>query len=601
LRVAGRDRLQCKGLKRDGSGIDFGEENGEKMLARRMAEVFNMALKRPLKQRMAVDMEGVGTMVSYKQRWKEKIEKKSWELPCATESLCPVCVEVVEGRLYEEGGQVFMEKSCAEHGAFKELISSDAEFFLKIRRRHYERASGVENPNCENTRGCPEGCGLCEEHLSTPSMVNIDLTNRCNQHCPICFASSNTRGRVYEASLEQVRRMLELGRGVRPHPASCLQYVGGEPTIHPDFIEAVRLAKPMGFAQIQVASNGVRFAQSLEFAQAAAEAGLGVVYLQFDGMSDEVYKRTRGRPLLETKLRAVENIGKAGMRVALVPTIVKGVNDGELGAILRFAIERVDVTTAISWQPVAITGRIEEWKRQQMRFTTADLARCLAEQTDFMEMHRDWYPFSVVAPFVRLMEAVKGSPQMRVSCHPDCGCATYLVVDKETGKATPLPSFVDIEATMATLDKAAERIERHPWLKNVSVMSAMRSMRKYFHEERAPVGWGFEQFLEFVRYFVEFTEITSDKESYFRGLKRGRFGMLLLASMHFQDCYNYEVERSRRCVILYAAPNGRLYPFCTWNSGPCHRYAVERAFSKPIGKIKERAAKVRESEKATVV
>jgi uncharacterized radical SAM superfamily Fe-S cluster-containing enzyme len=202
-------------------------------------------------------------------------------------------------------------------------------------------------------------------------------------------------------------------------------------------------------------------------------------------------------------------------------------------------------------------------------------------------MHRDWYPFSVVAPFVRLMEAVKDEPQLRVSCHPHCGCATYLIVDKQSNKATPLPAFVDIEPTMHMLDRVATRIENHPWLKSISVLRAMKSVKKYFHEDLAPEGWGFDHFLEFIRYFVEFNDITQDKERYFSHLKSERFGVLLLASMHFQDSYNYELDRSRRCVILYAAPNGRLYPFCTWNSGPCHRYAVERAFAKPIRKIAE--------------
>ena len=530
-------------------------------------------------------------MVLNKLRRREKAKEHTWQLPCTTQSLCPVCLQVIDAELYEQDGQVFMRKCCTEHGDFKELISSDAEFFLKLRRTHYERPSGVENPNCKNSSHCPDGCGLCEQHLSTPAMVNIDLTNRCNQNCPICFASSNATGRIYEATLEQIEKMLDAARNIKPHPASCLQYVGGEPTIHPNFIEALQMAKPRGFAQIQVASNGVRFARSFEFAEAAAEAGLEVVYLQFDGLSDDIYLKLRGRPLVETKMKAIENIGKAGMRIALVPTIIKGVNDHHLGDILRFAIENVDVITAVSWQPVSITGRIDESKRQEMRFTTADLARCLSEQTGLIDMHRDWYPYSVVAPFVRLMEAVKREPQLRMSCHPHCGCVTYLVVDKHLKTATPLPAFVDIELMMETLDKVARRIENHPWLKNISMLQAMNSMRKYYHEDLAPGGWDFNHFLKFIRYFVEFTEQYKDIKSYTSHLRAERFGMLLSASMHFQDVYNYELDRCRHCVILYAAPNGRLYPFCTWNSGPCHRYAVERAFSKQVRKIKETATK----------
>jgi len=518
-------------------------------------------------------------MVLSSLRRKKDTEIGSWKLPCATTSLCPICTQVIEGRLYEDAGRVFMEKRCPEHGRFSELISSDAAFFQKMRRTHYEHPPGVENPRCENTSRCPEACGLCDRHLSTPAMLNIDLTNRCNMNCPICFASSNTTGRLCELDLEQVGAMLDAGRAIRPHPASCLQYSGGEPTIHPDFLEAVRMARARNYSQVQVASNGLRFAASRGFAEAAAEAGLDVVYLQFDAMNDDVYVKTRGRPLMETKLRAVANIGAAGMRIALVPTIVKGLNDDQLGDILKFAIDNIDVVTAISWQPVSITGRIDESKRLQMRFTTADLARCIQQQTGFVNMHRDWYPFSIVWPIVRVMEVLTGRPQMRVSCHPHCGCATYLVVDKHTKTATPIPAFVDIEPAMKALDELAARIESHRWLKKISVISAMNSMKKYFHEDRAPEGWDFNSFLEFINQFVEFDKTCRDKKAFIDRLKGGRFGILFSASMHFQDVYNYEVDRSRRCVILYAAVDGRLYPFCTWNSGPCHRARVEKAFA----------------------
>jgi len=520
-------------------------------------------------------------MVLSKLYRKEKDDAKTWQLPCATQSLCPVCLQVIDATLYEEQGQVLMDKTCSEHGDFKELISSDAEFFRKIRRTHYEMPPGVENPHCKNTSQCPNSCGLCEQHLSTPAMVNIDLTNRCNMNCPICFANSTATGRVCEITLEQVDKMLDTAKDIRPCGPACIQFAGGEPTIHKDFIEAVRHAKSRGFSHIQVATNGLRFAQSLEFCHAVSEAGLDQVYLQFDGFNDDIYMKCRGRRLLETKFKAIENIKKTNMRIVLVPTLVKGLNDDQVGEITKFAIANTDAISAISWQPVAITGRIDETQRRQMRYTTADLARDIQQQCGIIDMYRDWYPFSVVAPFIRLMEAIKNEPQMRMSCHPHCGCATYLVVDKQKNTAVPLPAFVEIEPAMETLNKLAARIEKHTWTKNLSVLQAMNSLSKHFHADRAPEGWEFEDFLEFVKSFVEFGQQHADKAAYVSDLRGQRFGTLLMASMHFQDNYNYELDRSRHCVILYAAPNGRFYPFCTWNSGPCHRYAVEQAFSRP--------------------
>ncbi len=509
------------------------------------------------------------------------------EFPSPVESLCPVCLELIDGQLYEQDGQIFMYKQCNEHGEFKELISSDAEFFKKMRRTHYESPPGIDNPQCTNKSHCPNECGLCEQHLSSPAMVNIDLTNRCNMNCPICFANSNATGRMCEVSLEQLDKMLADAMDIRPHPPSCLQLVGGEPTIHKDFLKAVRRAKSAGFTQVQIATNGVLFAQDMEFTQATSEAGADVVYLQFDGLSDDVYRKIRGRPLVEMKLKAIENIGKTNMRIVLVPTIAKGLNDDQLGEITHLAISNTDVISGISWQPVAITGRIDESKRREMRFTTSDLARGLQEQCGFPDMYRDWYPFSVVMPFIRLMEITTGQAQMRTSCHPDCGCVTYLVVDKQNNSATALPAFVDIEPAMKTLDKIVTRIENHPWTKKISVLQAMNTLRRYFHKERAPEGWGFDEFLDFVKSFVEFNAQHSNKKKYMSSLQEKRYGTLLMAAMHFQDNYNYQVDRSRHCIILYAAPNGRFYPFCTWNSGPCHRYAVEKAFSKAVPRIKE--------------
>ena len=508
--------------------------------------------------------------------------RPTWQFPDSTRSLCPECLKVIDAELYEQDGKVLMRKTCDDHGAFNELISSDAEFLKKLRRTHYERPAGIDNPTTPSTASCPRDCGLCEEHLSTATMVNVDLTNRCNLRCPICFANANASGTVCEVSLEQLDKMLNAALAVRPYSGSCLQYAGGEPTVHPDFVEACRMAHDKGFVQIQVATNGLKFAADKGYTHAAADAGLGVAYLQFDGIDDRIYEQTRGRALFETKVRAIENLKDAGIRVVLVPTIARGVNDHEVGAITQFALDHIETITAISWQPVAITGRIDESRRMEMRYTTADLARDLEEQCGWLQMHRDWYPYSIVSPISRLMEAVSGRPHMRISCHPHCGCATYIVVDAKTRQAAPLPAIVDIEPAFADLNRAAERVEKHSWLRTASVIQVLNRFKKYFHEDRAPEGWDFDGFISFVKEFTDFTELHSERIEYSRDLSRRRFHTLFMAAMHFQDQYNFEIDRVRHCVVHYAAPDGRLYPFCTWNSGPCHRYAVEEKFGRPL-------------------
>jgi len=511
------------------------------------------------------------------------------DLPYVTESLCPICRGVIEAEVYEQQGKVWMSKSCPDHGEFRDVLSSDVSFFLKMRRTHCDAPVAVEDAVSRPDASCPLACGLCDHHVSSPVMVNIDLTNRCNMNCPICFANSNASGRICELDYRQIDEILCKVASIRPQPPSCVQFAGGEPTIHPDFLAAVRRAKELGISYIQVASNGLRFAGSLEFCQAASDAGLGQVYLQFDGVSDDVYVKTRGRALMETKLRAIENIAKANMRVVLVPTLVRGLNDHQVGDIVRFALDHLDAVSAISWQPVAITGRIDEARRLEMRYTLADLARDIEQQSGVVQMHRDWYPFSAAQPFIRLMEAATKQRYPHYSCHPNCGCATYIVVDKQTGATAPLPRFLDVEDTMDALDRIAARIERHPWTTRLSVMQAMRSLRKHFHAERALDGWGFDQFLEFVKSFLEFGEEQLDKQAYMERIRRQRFATLLMAAMHFQDAYNYDLRRVRRCVILYGSPDGGLYPFCTWNSGPCHRERIERQLAASLGQYEPAA------------
>ncbi|WP_051564480.1 tetraether lipid synthase Tes [Desulfovermiculus halophilus] len=506
----------------------------------------------------------------------------TWKLPAQTKSICPECTQVLDAVLYEDSGQVWMFKNCPEHGQWNELVDRDVHFFLQRRKRHFELPTGVETPHTQTNGNCPFDCGLCSRHVNTPCMVNIDLTNRCNLNCPICFANANASGHVFELSLEQLEEMLNKSMAIRPRAPLSIQYAGGEPTIHPDFIQAVRMAKAKGVLDIQVASNGLKFAQSKEFTAQAAEAGLNVVYMQFDGLSDDIYKECRGRPLLETKMQAIENLREEGIMVTLVPTIVSGLNDHQVGKILEFAVENSDVITAVSFQPVSLTGRYDESQRKEMRYTMSDMAKDIQEQSGILDMYEDWYPYSIVNPISRLVEAIKKTPQNHFNCHPHCGVASYLLVDRNTKQAVPLTKFFDIQAAMNDIELEAEALEKNSWRKPWSKFQLMRKLKKHFYAEKAPEGLDFDQLLEFVNTFIEAGSINRPERGHFFHVMGQRFDVMLLAAMHFQDAYNFELDRVQHCVIHYAAPNGRFYPFCTWNSGPCHRYAVEREFSRPL-------------------
>lgn len=310
-------------------------------------------------------------------------------LPKTVASLCPECCQIIPARIFEREGEVWMEKRCPEHGEFHDIVWSDVRLYMKAEEWAFDSGSGVSNPAVPDAVSCPHDCGLCQMHLSHTGLANIDLTNRCNLTCPVCFANANAAGYVYEPSLEDIRRMLRQLREMRPVAARVIQFSGGEPTISPYFIEAVRMARDLGFSHIQVATNGLRFATDPDFAERCAEAGLHTLYLQFDGVSDEVYRKTRGQALWELKQRAVEAARRAGLKIVFVPTVARGVNDHEVGRILRFALENIDVASGITYQPVTFTGRISQKKRCHMRYTLTDLVRDLAEQTGIVDTYHD--------------------------------------------------------------------------------------------------------------------------------------------------------------------------------------------------------------------
>jgi hypothetical protein len=494
-------------------------------------------------------------------------------LPKNTQSLCPECSRIIDAVLSEEAGRVIMEKNCPEHGYFRDTVYSDSRLYLKMEEWAFGDQRGVENPSVPDAKECPTDCGLCSMHTSHTGLANVDLTNRCNLTCPVCFANANVQGYLYEPDIEHIRIMLQALRDERPVAGRIVQFSGGEPTIAPHWFDALRMANEMGFSHVQCASNGILFAD-LEFAQRSKEAGLHTIYLQFDGVTDDIYLRTRGARLMETKIKAIENIRKAEMKVCFVPTIVKGLNDHQVGDILKFAIENIDVVSAISYQPVAFTGRINRRELEEKRYTMSDVALDIHRQTGICDPYHDWFPLSCVAPFSKLVSALRGELTTHLTPHPHCSLGTYLFVDQNKN-ATPVTRFINVGEMLRDMDMLARKTGKQS-IKLYSKLEVWNSLRRHFNEGRAPEGLTFTKFLETLQGLMD--------KRYGRGSaeKQGfTFKTLMLAGMHFMDHYNYDIERVKRCVIHYAAPDGRLYPFCAYNGGPTFRDKIERRYSVP--------------------
>jgi uncharacterized radical SAM superfamily Fe-S cluster-containing enzyme len=480
-----------------------------------------------------------------------------------TKSLCPECLQVLDATIFEEDNKVFIEKECPEHGKFREIYWSDYEQYQRAETLRCD-GKGMDNPRTETKLGCPYDCGICPEHKSHTGLAIIDITNRCNLRCPVCFANAAAAGYVYEPTKEQIFEMMKNLRNNKPVPPPALQFSGGEPTIRKDLPELVKKAEELGFHHLEVNTNGIRLAQSVEYCRELLEAGASTIYLQFDGLTSDVYKFTRGADLLETKMKAIQNCREAGLSIVLVVTLVKGVNDHQLGDIIRFAIDNFDIVRCVNVQPVSICGRIPADEREKMRITIPDFMRLVEEQTEGKIKVSDFYPVPTVVPISRAVSALRGKDYVEFTTHPHCGMATYAFVEDDD--LIPINRYGNVDKFIKTLDKVYEDAKKGKTKKaKLRLIGALRHikfglLRKYL--------------LPILR--------TGSYES-LGDLHRK---MLLISTMHFMDPYNFDLERVQRCCIHYAVPDGRIIPFCSMNS--IHRPKIEEKLGIPLDEWKKK-------------
>jgi len=485
-----------------------------------------------------------------------------------TKSLCPHCHKVIDADVYEEEGKILMKKSCAEHGDFNDVYWSDADLYKKFTQwglKDDETSAGIQNT--ESVKGCPADCGLCPEHKSSTMLALIDLTNRCNQHCPTCFANAAAAGYLYEPTMEQLEEMMKLLRSEVP-PCHAIQFAGGEPTVRENIVEIVKMARDLGFSHIQVATNGLAMAKSVEFCHELKEAGLHTVYLQFDGVTEEPYKTLRGYLALQTKSKAIRNCWQGGIKsVVLVPTLMKGVNDDQIGDIVRFAAKNLHIIKGVNAQPISFEGRVDEAERNKGRITIPDFIRLLEEQTNGEIPRESFYPVPFVLPISYFIEAWKGIPQLAFTVHPHCGAATYVFF--EDGKFVPITAFIDVEGFMEFLLESSHEMTQSKISKIRATAALVSAIRKFIDKDKAPEGFDSLALLSNILGIGNREAVAEFHRN-----------ALYIGAMHFMDPYNFDLERITRCGIHYATPDGRIIPFCTYNA--LHRSSVETAFSTPL-------------------
>ena len=479
-----------------------------------------------------------------------------------TKSLCPECLQVLPATVYEEDNKVYITKTCPEHGKFTELYWSDYDLYQKA-NAFEEIGTGLENPRTQTKNGCPYDCGICPEHKSHTGLAIIDVTNRCNLTCPVCFANAAAAGYVYEPTKQQIFDMLENLTQNKPVQPPGLQFSGGEPTIRKDLPELIKKAKELGFHHVEVNTNGLRLANDPKFAETLVEAGLSTIYLQFDGLTSDVYKFTRGVDLLETKMKAIENCRKAGLSIVLVVTLVKGVNDKQIGDIIRFAKDNFDVVRCVNVQPVSICGRIDEKERAKMRITIPDFMKDVEEQTEGKIKVTDFYPVPVVVPISKAVASLKDKRYVEFTAHQHCGMATYIFI--EDGEMIPINRYGNVDKFITAMRKVYEDAQKgNKRRAKIRLIGTLRHIK----------------FGLLRKYLMPIL-----KSGSYESLGDLHRKMLLISSMHFMDPYNFDLQRVQRCCIHYAIPDGRIIPFCTMNS--IHRPKIEEQMGIPLTEWKK--------------
>jgi uncharacterized radical SAM superfamily Fe-S cluster-containing enzyme len=438
-----------------------------------------------------------------------------------TTSVCPRCRRLLSAQLLARDGRVVLSRVCPEHGPFEAVVYGDAERYLEVQRFNKPGEEPLERQT-ETVRGCPHDCGICPEHTQHTCLGIIEVNTACNLDCPICFAESGTghQEHGYSLSLEQVESMLDAFVRAEGEPES-VQLSGGEPSIHPEILEMLRAARDRGIQLVMLNTNGIRLARDPRFAPALAEIGVHV-YLQFDGLTEATQLAIRGRDLTDEKLRALDRCAEAGVSVSLAAAVDRGVNEAEVGRIVRLGIEHPAVT-GVFFQPVTHSGRFRPDSDPLDKLTNPDVVDAICEQLP------EWFRTDDFVPVP--------------CCSPTCRTATFALYDGQD--LVPLPRLVDVEQY---LDYVTNRAVPDP--------DVRRALEGLWSAKAAGGSGPVEERLDCVACATgmppELREVAA------RGF--------MIVIQDFQDPYTLDVEKLRKCCVSEITPDGRLIPFCAYNS-----------------------------------
>jgi uncharacterized radical SAM superfamily Fe-S cluster-containing enzyme len=454
-----------------------------------------------------------------------------------TKSICPVCKVVVDGQVNIRNNKVYLRKRCREHGSFEALVYGDAQMYVDSAR--FNKPGTIPLTFQTQVRdGCPADCGLCPEHKQHACLGIIEVNTNCNLDCPICFADSGHQPDGYSITVEQCDRMLDVFVASEGE-AEMVMFSGGEPTIHKDILTMIDLAQGKAIRNVNLNTNGIRLATDRRFVSALGERngrnGKALnVYLQFDGFTERTHLEIRGKDLRESKRQALDHCAEAGLTVTLVAAVERGRNDDELGAIIRYGIEHPAVRS-VAFQPVTHSGRHVEFD-PMTRLTNSDIIHGIAAQLPEWFRASDFFPVPC--------------------CFPTCRSITYLIVDRDQGTGAthvvPIPRLIQIEDY---LDYVSNRV-----LPDQAVRAALEKL------------WSASAFMGTQTTTAQLALTAEQLECAACGLdlpqvvKEINDKAFMIVIQDFQDPYTLNVRQLMKCCVEEITPDGRMIPFCAYNS-----------------------------------
>ena len=484
--------------------------------------------------------------------------------------MCPVCLKKIKARIVQANGRVLIKKNCTLHGKFNDVYWTNAELYHWAEEVS-ERTSDIKPFHKQSLDRCPYDCGLCSLHASDTVMAVIDVTNECDLKCPICFASSPSTRSIYKPAKETILRMLKFLRKQDPPPPAVM-FSGGEPTVRDDIVEIVKMAHDLRF-MVLLATNGLRMAQNPKMVKKLKNAGLNIVYLQFDGLTNSPYEKLRGAKLLQKKLKLVKLCRDFDIEIILVPTLHGGINDNEVGDIIRFAAENVDIIRGVVFQPMSFTGRTGNVVSRENRVCNSFLAKRIEEQTCGKISEKDLFPVSFMVPPIKVMNSFLAKSWPLFTPTPYCGLWNWVLVSKQiNGLFTPINHFLDFDVFMSDL-KAISRTGTGWRIGKIGIylrllFAALRSLDWSEVQQEAGL-------INTVK-----TLIKIHVKPCYDSLGEIRRRLLLIGCMAFMDPYNFDVERAKRCVIHYVTPGQQRIPFCVYNI--FYRQKIEQKYGKAL-------------------